>query len=496
MLIKTNADEIQSWLNDASNISGGVAERVLLPAQVEEVAEALAEATRKGTPVTVAGAGTGITGGRVPMGGIVLAMDRMATIKEVHAEPGNSFARVQPGVVLADLQKAVAVEGLLYPPDPTEWSCQIGGTVATNASGARSFKYGATRAYVQWLQIVLPTGDIVELRRGEIFADPGGQLRLPIKSGRTLAVQLPNYQMPAIRKHVAGYFVQPLMDAVDLFIGSEGTLGVITEIELRLLPQPAGTMAGVVFFDTEADLIAFVDAARAKSYATRAGMGPGMDARALEYFDAESLAFLRPHHPRVPVEVAGAIYFEQEITPETEDELMQAWLDLLERHNALLDSSWFATNERDRQELREFRHHLPVLVNEWIARHRQRKVSTDMAVPDAAFPQMLSFYQESLRGAGLSYVIFGHIGDNHVHVNILPKDDAEAARARAMYATFVERAVALGGTVSAEHGIGKLKRPYLAMLYNPSALQEMRSLKRALDPAMILGRGNLFPNDE
>lgn len=496
MLIKTNIDEIQSWLNDASNFSGGVAERVLFPTEAEEIAAVLAEATRAGTPVTVAGAGTGITGGRVPMGGIVLAMDRMAAIKEIHSEAGNSYARVQPGVVLADLQKAAAAAGLLYPPDPTEWSCQIGGTVATNASGARSFKYGATRPYVQWLQIVLPAGDILELRRGEVLADEDGQLRLPLTSGRTLDVRLPNYQMPAIRKHVAGYFVQPGMDAIDLFIGSEGTLGVITEIELRLLPQPAGTMAGVVFFETEADLLAFVDAARAQSYATRAGTGQGMDARALEYFDAESLAFLRPHHPRVPADVAGAIYFEQEITVETEDLLMQAWLDLLEEHHALLDASWFATNERDRQELREFRHHLPVLVNEWIARHRQRKVSTDMAVPDAAFPEMLSFYQDSLRGADLSYVIFGHVGDNHVHVNILPKDDDEATRARAMYATFVERAVALGGTVSAEHGIGKLKRPYLEMLYSPVALQEMRSLKRALDPAMILGRGNLFPAEE
>jgi D-lactate dehydrogenase (cytochrome) len=164
----------------------------------------------------------------------------------------------------------------------------------------------------------------------------------------------------------------------------------------------------------------------------------------------------------------------------------------LEDTHALAEESWFATNEADQTKLREFRHALPVLMNEWFARYGQRKVSTDMSVPDEAFPVMLRFYQDSLRGGDLRYTIFGHIGDNHVHVNILPRDDGEAARAWEIYHTFIRRAIELGGTISAEHGIGKLKREYLVELYGDKHLREMAQLKRAFDPAGILGRGNIF----
>src|SRR6266478_7895230 len=197
----------------------------------------------------------------------------------------------------------------------------------------------------------------------------------------------------------------------------------------------------------------------------------------------------------LPISGIGAIFFEQETTAENEEPLMTEWLGLLERHHALADESWFATNEQDQARLREFRHALPVLMNEWFARYRQRKVSTDMAVPDKDFAGMLKFYQDSLRGGDLRFTIFGHIGDNHVHVNILPRDDLEAARAREIYLKFIRRAVAVGGTISAEHGIGKLKREYLRELYSEEQLREMAALKRAFDPAGILGRGNIFAED-
>jgi len=260
-------------------------------------------------------------------------------------------------------------------------------------------------------------------------------------------------------------------------------------------------LAGVVFFKAEEDLLAFVREAREHSLATResartsVNAAAGLDARALEYFDAESLSFLRERYPLVPARAAGAIFFEQETEEETEETLMSEWLGLVESHDALADESWFGTNEHDRAEMRAFRHALPVMVNEWLARHGQRKVSTDMAVPDAAFPEMLRFYKETLRASGLGYVIFGHIGDNHVHVNILPRDDLEQIAARETYARFIERAVSLGGTISAEHGVGKIKREYLRALYGEQHLREMAALKRAFDPACVLGRGNIFSEE-
>jgi D-lactate dehydrogenase (cytochrome) len=500
VLTKSNPDEIQSFLTDSSHVGGGFADRVVFPETAEDVAEILRIATRDKTAVTVSGAGTGTVAGRVPFGGVVVATDKLNRIKQiVHDDHGGGHAIAEAGVILGDFQRAVESESLLYPPDPTERNCFLGGTVATNASGARTFKYGPTRNYVERLKIALASGEVINLSRGELHADANGTITIPLPSGSAIKARLPTYQMPQVRKHASGYYVAPGMDLLDLFIGSEGTLGVILEVEAKLLAKPEGLLSGVVFFTNEDDLLAFVREARKRSLATRGssptvreGVPLTFDARALEYFDVESLRFLRQKYDAIPAEAAGAIFFEQETTSSSEDSLMTEWLSLLERHNALADESWFATNEGDQTRLREFRHALPVLMNEWFSSHNQRKVSTDMAVPDEAFAGMLRFYQDSLRGGDLRYTIFGHIGDNHVHVNILPRDDAEAVRAREIYQTFIRRAIDVGGTISAEHGIGKLKREYLRELYGEEHLREMADLKKAFDPAGILGRGNMF----
>jgi D-lactate dehydrogenase (cytochrome) len=524
MLIKNDRDEIQSYLSDSSYMQSGRADRVVFPESAEDVAEILRSAARDKTPVTVSGAGTGTVGGRVPTAGIVLATDKLNHIRSIaHNKDGGGSAVVEAGVRLSDLQKFIDLEQLFYPPDPTERSCFLGGTVATNASGARTFKYGPTRKYVQRLKIVLATGDIINLRRGELRAGQSGEITIPLPSGRAIEARLPAYHMPQTRKHAAGYYVAPEMDLVDLFIGSEGTLGVVVEIEVALLPKPDALLSGVVFFSAEDELLAFVQAARNRSLtnresrgsaaklgalmnkalevtdrqarpqpATEAEASTSLEARALEYFDSQSLNFLRQKYETIPAEAVGAVFFEQEITAGNDESLMNEWLELLEKHNALADKSWFATSETDQAGLREFRHALPVLMNEWFARHNQRKVSTDMSVPDAEFAGMLRFYQQTLKPSGLRYTIFGHIGDNHVHVNILPRNDDEAAQAREIYLQFLKRAAAVGGTLSAEHGIGKLKRDYLRLFYSEENLREMAALKRAFDPAGILGRGNIF----
>ena len=273
------------------------------------------------------------------------------------------------------------------------------------------------------------------------------------------------------------------MDAVDLFIGSEGTLGVICEVEMRLLPKPEGLLSGVVFFENEADVLAFVADARAR-----------VDARALEFFDHESLNFLREKYPEIPDKAVGAIFFEQETRADTEEAVLNEWMALLDQHHAFADS-WFATNEQDQARLREFRHQLPVLMNEWFARYNQRKVSTDMAVPDEAFPGLFRLYKDTLRDSGLRYTIFGHIGDNHVHVNILPRDDAEAAHARELYVRFLKYAACVGGTLSAEHGVGKLKRDYLRLFYNDDQLREMAALKTRLRSKWHPRQGKIFSEE-
>ena len=455
MQTKTAPEEIQNYLTDASNMAGGHAEKLFVPESADDIAAILKEAKDQNIPVTISGARTGTVGGAVPFGGWVISLERMNKIKSIDRE--KMTAIVEPGVILGDFQKAVEAEGMLYPPDPTEWSCQIGGTVATNASGSRSFKYGATREFVNGLEIVLADGDRIKVSRGEAVSADGQPIELTTESGSKICVKIPTYKRPDVRKNVSGFFNKLPLDAIDLFIGSEGTLGVITEIELKLLRKPEGFFSGIVFFEKSEDLLHFIEDARDLSFRNREsseglprrflenlGSAPpssenapiesciieipdwSFDASLLEYFDDRALEFISEKFPDVPPGMAGAIFFEQETTAETEDALLEAWNRLLEKHNADLERSWFTTNEQDREKMRAFRHALPVSVNEFIAKHKQRKVGTDMAVPDDRFPEFLEFYKDTLDASGIDYVIFGHIGDCHLHANLLPKDAAEA----------------------------------------------------------------------
>ncbi len=216
------------------------------------------------------------------------------------------------------------------------------------------------------------------------------------------------------------------------------------------------------------------------------------EASLLEYFDANSLKFISEKFPETPDGMAGAIFFEQETISDSEDALLEQWNELLEQNNADLERSWFTTNEQDREKMRAFRHALPVSVNERVVRNKQRKIGTDMAVPDANFAGFLRFYKQTLDASGLDYVIFGHIGDCHLHANILPKDETQAEQSRHLYGRFIAQSIMLGGTISAEHGIGKLKSKYLQVMMGERYINEMAELKRAFDPNGILGRGNVF----
>ncbi|MGI9055926.1 MAG: FAD-binding oxidoreductase [Pyrinomonadaceae bacterium] len=497
MIVKTQTEELQNYLIDASNLQGGFADKLFIPESAEEIAEILREAGKNKIPVTVSGARTGTVGGAIPFGGYLISLEKLNKIKEIDRD--KKFAIVESGVILNDFQKAVEAENLFYPPDPTEWSCQIGGTAATNASGARSFKYGATRSFVEELEVVLANGEILDLKRGKNLA-ANGFLDIETRSGKKITLKLPTYTQPNVRKNTSGYFSGEKFDAIDLFIGSEGTLGIITKLKLKVLEKPESFFSGIVFFENESDLLNFVNEARINSFDARKNgvsdhkfqTSNSIDASLLEYFDENALKFISEKFPDVPANVAGAIFFEQETNAENEDALLERWNELLEKHNADLDNSWFTTNEQDREKLRAFRHALPVSVNEKIVRNKQKKIGTDMAVPDEKFASFLKFYKEKLNESGLEYVIFGHIGDSHLHANIIPKTVDEAEKARHLYGRFIAQAIMLGGTISAEHGIGKHKSKYLYVMMGERYLNEMAEIKRSLDPHGILGRGNMF----
>jgi D-lactate dehydrogenase (cytochrome) len=516
--VKSQPEDLQNYLTDASNMAGGHAEKLFVPESVEDIAEVLRRANVEKIPVTVSGARTGTVGGAIPFGGYIISLERLNKVKEIDKE--TETAVVEPGVILGDFQKAVEASGLFYPPDPTEWSCQIGGTVATNASGSRSFKYGATRKYVQRLNVVLAEGDIVEIRRGEFTSNDGELIEFSAESGRKYKINPPTYVRPEVRKNVSGFFNHRPLDLIDLFVGSEGTLGVIVEIELRLLEKPEGVFSGIAFFERNEDLLGFVNEAREKSFELSrlteklltepltfrpgvkvrdcagvdpfAPVTPRFHASLLEYFDDRALKFISENFSETPAGMAGAIYFEEETTVHNEDSILGMWNELLEKHKADIDRSWFATNDQDRERMRAFRHALPVSVNERVVRNKQKKLGTDMAVPDDRFEGFLKFQKELLNASGIDYVIFGHIGDCHLHANLLPQNEEEAEKSRNIYGRFIAQAIMLGGCVSAEHGIGKLKRKYLNAMMGERYLNEMAQIKKALDPNGILGVGNMF----
>ena len=473
MQVKTAPDEIQDYLKDTSNMPGGHAERLVMPASIEEVQAVLREANESKIPITISGARTGTVGGAIPFGGWIVSLEKLNKIKSV--DRASMTMAVEAGATLTEVKRAADSEGLMYPPDPTELNCQIGGTIATNASGARSFKYGATRRWVQRLKVVLASGDLLELKRREFVSEDGV---LAVGDRR---VNVPTYERPDVTKNASGYYTGEPLDAIDLFTGSEGTLGVIVEAELKLLPRPQATFSGIVFFASQDDLLAFVDEARERR-----------EASLIEYFDRNSLGFIAERFPDSPTDVAGAVYFEQETTEANEDAVFAAWHELLEKHNADLDRSWFTTTAADKEKMRQFRHALPLAANERYARSGFKKVSADMAVPVDRFRAMLKFYQDTCGDSGIDYVIFGHIGDCHVHMNLFPKTEDEAVRARRIYSRCVAQAIMLGGVLSAEHGTGKLKAKYLAVMMGERYLNEMAEVKRAFDPNGILGRGNVF----
>jgi len=523
------SESYADYLSDESRYGPPSADLLVFAHDEEQVAAVLTGAAESGTSVTVSGARTGIVGGAVPTGGMLLSLAEMNRVLGVRrtgdrvalvAEPGLSIAEIAE--LLESGSKALAPErfapgaaeevdaligeesGYFYPPDPTEDTAHLGATVATNASGARSFRYGATRRHVGGVRVCLPTGEIVSIERGRHRVEAG---RFDIESeAGTRTVNVPDYPMPAT-KNAAGYFVLPEMDVVDLFIGSEGTLGVVTEIEALLTPSPEGVLSALAFFECDSDAVTFVRHARGDF---TDDPPPGAIApMALEFFDSNAFDFLRARKadegaastiPELPDDARAGVLFEQEYTEETLLDIYEAWETLLAAHCSSMERTWGGMEESDLEKLKALRHGIAEQVNNVIARAKAEhpeihKIGTDIAVPPGSLEEMFAFYRGSLADTGLEYVAFGHIGDSHVHLNIMPKDPEQLARAEALALAFAERAVSLGGTVSAEHGIGKLKHAFLRVMFGDEGLRKMAELKRTIDPRGILNRNVMFSEE-
>jgi D-lactate dehydrogenase (cytochrome) len=543
------AAEFGGYLEDESRTTAEAVEVIYFPESIGHVCAAVRECARENRALTVTGARTGIVGGAVPLESkAVLALEKLNHIHAVRYDAGRDefFARVEAGVMLAEFQEALrttpahalpwadeetrragerridqAGRRLFYPVDPTETSAQLGGTLSTNASGARTFYYGATRDWVEALTVVLASGDLLRLRRGETIAssaDSGFVIETP--EGRRRELPVPHLELPAT-KHQAGYHMAPRsgaggVDAIDLFIGSEGTLGVIVEAELRLTFPPAERLFATAFLPTEARALQFVQEVRNRAL-RRTAADPGIPSEvsqdtalrplAMEYIGPEAISLLRDKRehegassgvPPLSDDAGCAVYLELAFDGDEPFRRCYAVLEkLLRSAGTSAGETWAGFSPMDLDGMKAFRHAVPEHVNGIIGRRKRdvpnlHKVGTDMAVPDERLEDALVLYRSRLNESGLEHVIFGHIGDNHLHVNILPRSEEELERAMDLYREFADEVVKMGGSVAAEHGIGRLKKLFLPIQFDETELKAMEAVKKVLDPEGLLNPGVLF----
>jgi len=443
----------EAYAADASGLHL-VPEAVARPESVEEVVELLRRATTDRTPITCAGAQTSTTAASITDKGILLSLrslDRIAAIDE-----RARTVKVGPGALVGEIKRAAAANGLLFAPDPTsEEESTIGGAIACNASGARTFKYGATRKHVQGLKVVMASGELMEFRRTNL------------------------------EKNTVGYAFAH--DPIDWFIGSEGTLGTIVEAELALLPLPAHVVGLAIFFWTEDEAMKFVVSTRESRTVTP---------RCIEYFDDQAMRIARASASggALPEGAGAMVYVEEEVGDDL-DSVLGRWGELVDSNATDFEPLVFDGEARLR-EARQFRHSVPSTMNDRGARYRDaggRKVSTDWAVPYQKLGEAVRIARALATERRVEQaIIYGHAGNGHPHQNFIARDARELATIEEVVEQTLRRVLTLGGTVAAEHGIGKIKRRWLPLQMNGLQIAMMTAVKRELDPRGILAPGNIL----
>jgi D-lactate dehydrogenase (cytochrome) len=509
-----NAEKLANYQSDESSVFTGCADTLFLPENEAALVETIKNANINKTFITISGAGTGLTGARVPIyGGTIISTEK---IKRPQVKLPNGFreitdqgftlflnentkeAVVPSSIPLATLDQILKPFNLSYPPDPTELSATIGGTVATNASGARSFHYGATRNWISGLRIILATGETIDIKRNQ-FSIKNNILSIPAGNS-DIKFSIPDtadYNMPQT-KNAAGLYLKNNMDPIDLFIGSEGILGCFTDINIKLINRIDSSFTVIAFFESINDALLFTDSEINKKETNKY--------LSLELFDFGSLDLLRAKYPSIPKDISAAILFELQYDDDDDDDhlLHDPSLAIINKIDEELikyssKCNW-AISSNQREKIRIFRHTLPETINE-VVKSLYGKIGTDMAVPHKYFNEMMAFYKKTSSTATIPYVMFGHIGNDHIHLNYLPKNKAQVIKAKESYALLAKKAVELGGTISAEHGVGKKTitdgsgntTPYLELLYGKKGLKIISDIKALFDPNLILNIGNMIP---
>ncbi len=512
-------EALEPYLQDASGAPRGWAAGLVRVASEGEAAAFLRSTSEAGVKLLPQAARTSLTGGAVPQGEVVLSVEELRDCGGV--EGGR--ATFGAGVRLRELQRRVASAGFYYPPAPTYQEAMIGGTAATNAGGAATFKYGMTRRWIHGLRGLLANGDLLDLERGQALARPGGSFRVRLSDGDELEIPVPRHRLPDLPKMSAGYFAADPLDLVDLFVGSEGTLGLITAVTVELVPLPPALVTALAFLADERAAFTLGAELREAARSARARGDPaGPDVRAIEWMDSHSLELLRRHgdarrrRVELPDEARAGVLFEMELGRPTSNEQAQerlaAALDggggarddglvrlfrLLRAHGALDELVLaFPEDPRRQRDLAELREAVPQRVGELLARRPGVfKAAGDLSVPFDELREMMAIYREGFERRKLEFAVWGHFADGNLHPNALPRTPQEALGAVEALLEFAAEAIRRGGCPLAEHGVGRnpIKQRMLHDFLGHDAILGMRRVKRALDPRGRFAPGVLFP---
>ena len=519
--------EYADYLFDESRTMGQ-ADYIAFPNGEAELQEAVRWCARAGVPLTAQGGLTGLAGGASPARGLALNLSRMNRILGLRRdEAGAYYLRVQPGLRLTQLRRALAAKALdisgwdgasvealrpvkagelFFPPDPTEPTASLGGMAACNACGARSVLYGCTRAHVNALRVVLADSRVTSLVRGRDRAN-GRRVSLPLEGGGVFETELPPFDTPPIKD--AGYFIREDMDLVDLFMGSQGTLGIISELELKLMPAPRHLWGLTAFFPDDENALAYVRALKGRP-------DPGVPpfphrAASIEFFDRNALDMVmrqkaitpafRQLQP-LPDNYNCAVYAE--FNGDDSAQMPPILRDLAAVIQAVggdPSRTWVARDQLELEQLLFFRHSVPETIDLIVEENKKKEpcitiLSTDMAVDDQHFDELFHIYKRDLSATSLHWIIFGHIGENHVHPNILARTREEYEQGHAIFEKWARDVHRMGGSISAEHGAGKIKKKLALIMYGPEKMRALAAFKRAFDPQLLLGPGNILTMEE
>mgnify|MGYP003590728151 CR=1 FL=1 len=484
----TDRDIVAGFEHDSSNLPGK-AEALCRPQSERELAAIFRLCFCCGIPFTVSGGRSALTGSATPEAGVIVSTVKMLS-PPVKVDPERRALTAPAGIILEDMRRAALDQSglkLHYPVDPTSRAdASLGGAIACNASGFTPGEVGATRHWVEALDVILPDGMKVSARRGEYVSENGffiidscdGQKKLPV----------PRYPRPAI-KNASGPYSAPdgKMDFVDLVIGSEGIFGSVASCELRLAQCPAGCLDLFFSLPAEDNAVKILDYLRQN---LPGGLGK---LSALEYFGVNCRKYMAHENLFFRGGNGVGIYIQEPLVEKSAEDAAMAWLEHFAAADCGIDENAIIMldNDRDRKTFMEARHSLPANALEVVQHRGTFTIMTDTVVPPENFRAFLAFTHNTIMSEGLEYLSFGHFGDCHLHFTILPEKE-KLSRAAEVYDLIVAESARLGGVYSGEHGTGKRKRRDFLRCYGPDAVEQVKRCKAALDPEFLLNRGDVI----